>query len=113
MNKSSRGFVALISIVLVSAVLSLVVIEASTQAYFVRLYIEENAYKVQSYYSARSCLEIARSNIITNSLYKGNEVIFLERYSCSIFPIERTGPSITITTQAIIGESQTTLSYRL
>ncbi|MBA3550650.1 hypothetical protein H0W32_00375 [Patescibacteria group bacterium] len=58
-------------------------------------------------------MEIARSHITTNSLYEGNEIIFLKDYSCTIFPIERTGLSITITTQAIIGESQTTLIHHL
>lgn len=55
----NRGFIALISIILISAALSIVVLEVSASAYFIQDYIQQTIHKEQSLYAAESCMEIA------------------------------------------------------
>ncbi len=109
MNKH-KGFVALISMVLISTVLSIIVLEASSQAYFIRTAVEGHKNKIQSYYLARSCMEIAKNTLQRDTSYYGNELIFISSWQCTIGLIDTSSGSLRITTHAQVNTSKTTLT---
>lgn len=86
-NKKQKGFVTLMSILIVGAVstsIAVFLILAGMDAYRATANLEESA---QAKAIADACAEKALNSIKDDTQYSGNETISFERGSCSVLPV--------------------------
>ncbi len=84
-NKSSeRGFIALLSVIIVSAILLVVVLEANTSGFYTRFNILDSEFKERSSSLVDACVAIARMRVGANSSYIGPETVSVGSDQCQI-----------------------------
>jgi len=86
-----KGYIALISVLIISAVMLLITIGVS---YFgisqSKMTIQKNQ-TLESYYLAQACAEEASMKLKEDLEYQGNETININGNSCTILPVEGSG----------------------
>ena len=84
-NKKNRGFVALITSVIISAVLLMVAINWSLTGFYARSNLLDFELKEMSYHLAEACVDTAILKIINNPNYNpANESVDINEYKCVI-----------------------------
>ena len=111
-KKYNRGFVALITVIVISLILILVSITLSQSAFLSRSVVSDSENKEKSISIADACADTARLKLITDHTYSGNESVPIGSESCFIRPVLTNTPSIgesTIEVKASIRDSVTNL----
>ncbi len=104
-----RGFVALLSVIIISTVLLGLVATANTAAFLSRFAELDTEYKYTSSALAKACVNVALRNLAQNYNYiTTNEEIFVGQDSCHI--VEVRVVSTTATQKTVI--VQTSASYK-
>ena len=86
--KNNKGFIALITVLIVLVVSLLIAINAGLLTISeIKTSLQENL-SSRAYYFANLCAEQALIKLRENSSYQGSETINIENGSCTILPIE-------------------------
>ena len=88
---SERGYIALITVSIIMAVVLLIVISASQLSISESEMALKQSRSAESFYLASACAEIALEKLKNNLNYGGNENIAINNNQCVILPIEGTG----------------------
>ncbi len=101
-NKSGAGFIALFSVIIISAALMLVAVSLSFSGFYARFNILDSELKAQANALADACVDVALLNLAGNSTFSGNATSSVGVDSCYIFPIATTTVQATIRTRAVV-----------
>lgn len=86
-----RGFIALISILIISAVLLLIALTSSHFGIFQSKMVLQKNQSSESYYLATACAEEALMKLKEDLGYRGDETLNINGNSCEILRIEGSG----------------------
>ena len=102
-NKNNRGFVALMSVLIISAVGVIITLSLLTigTSYMRSSFALGEGYKARAL--AEACANVALENIRLDSEYQGNETINFEDDSCGVLLIGEIGGIYTINTYGVVG----------
>ena len=103
------GYVALISAIIISAVLLTALAAASLLGFTGRFNILNSEFKEQSAALAEACLDFAALKLTEDSGYTGREVVVVGSDACEIRSIEDVGAAKKVQTQAVFQKSYTNL----
>ncbi|MBI2035965.1 MAG: hypothetical protein HYT12_04800 [Candidatus Liptonbacteria bacterium] len=106
--KRNRGYIALISSIVIALLLLMVTLTLNYTGFFARYNILFSEYKERSVTLAEACANLALLELANNAGYSGGETISLGTDSCLIRPII-SGDPVIIETQAIFQNSYTNL----
>lgn len=101
------GYVALMSALIISAVVALVIITLGQVSYSGRANIAATHFKEKSRALAEACLNSALLKLAASSSYAGNETITVASDTCKIFTITSTSTGKVIQAQAQYQNSYT------
>ncbi len=104
-----KGYIAIISALVISFVLMVVTFGVSISGYFVRFNILDSYSKEVSNSLAETCVDTALLRLAENSLYSGNETVALGTDQCSILPLETSGTQKIIKARAVVNDAYTNL----
>lgn len=107
--KTKKGFIALVSAIIISAVLLAILLSLNLGSFFTRFNILDSENKKRSALLAGACFETARMNLSEDSSYAGNEKIMQGGDSCRICPIQTSAGEIEIQTRAQVNSAHTNL----
>lgn len=105
LDKKLKGYAALTSVIVLSAVATLVLItsiQINTESVIASKTLEDSK-KADAL--AYSCVEVAIENLKQDQSYSGNEVVLIGTDSCEILPIITSGSDTIIRTQAIYDDN--------
>ncbi len=109
-NQNSRdGFIALISAVIISAIILIFTVTLSYSSFFVRYSLLDSEYKDRSMALADGCIDYSLLKYANDSSYLGNENLAIGSDSCFIRPIQVSGNNFIIQAQAVFQNSHTNL----
>ena len=108
-NKKNRGFIALMSAIIISTILVLVAANLSLSGFNSRFNILESETKERSSALADSCIDIALIGFAQNSSYSGNVTATVGENTCKISAITTSGSNKVFKTQGIFSNSYTNL----
>ena len=113
-QKIQRGFIALISSIVMSAILLLITTTLSLSSFFARFTILESEYKERSSTLAEACVDSALLKIALDNNYSPtNETVSVGKDSCLIKEVTTNSQQKIITTQAKYQESYTNLKVTI
>lgn len=110
------GYIALITVILISVSLLTMVVAVSFEGFFSRFSVLESEQKETSAYLAESCFNTAVLMLAQDDDYSGNESIDVGTESCDIKNITTSGSFAerrTIQTQGIKGDAYTNLEITI
>ncbi len=107
-NKNQEGYIAVISAVIVTAIVIIVATIFSNSSFLGRFDSQALEMKDISKKVGEGCLEYARLQIATGP-YSGDEAVSIGNYSCYILPIETAGGQIIIKSTASVSNRTTNL----
>ncbi len=108
-----RGFIALVSAVIISLTLLAIVLSLNFSSFFTRFNILDSENKKRSGLLADACLDIAHMKLTEDSTYLGGEIIRQGDDSCRICPVTTSSGSITVTTRVTVGSAVTNLTMNV
>ena len=108
-KKSDKGFIALISAIIISTVLLLVATTASLTGFYGRSNILDSEFKTKSETLAEACVEITLLELANNPLYLGNATSTVGSEKCYVGVVSTSGGQKTFKTQGIYGNFYTNL----
>jgi len=110
-NASERrdGFIVLLSVIILSAVLLLLAATLSTSGYFQRRGVLDSQFRESSYFLALSCIDQAAFKLSGDLDYAGNETISMGQYQCSILPLVTEGTNTLIHSTATVDQNTSKL----
>lgn len=111
-NRHEEGFVALMSAIVLSAVLIAVTVALNQAGFFARSALLDSEYKERSAALAEACANVALLKLAADPAYAGGETLVLQSDSCRIRPTRINSPIAgenTIETSAVFQEASTTL----
>jgi len=110
-----KGFVALISAILIAVALLTLVTAAGFSGFFVRFSILGSEVKEESIFLAESCVQTAILKLAQNKNYAGGETISVGDRSCDIVSITQLGSPWpqTVTAQASSSDAYTNLQVEV
>ncbi len=101
-----KGYIALVSAIIISLLLMAVAFALSFSSYFSRFNITDSSTKEISLSLAESCVDKALLSLAQNSSYGGNETITVDgTKNCSILPVETNGSQKTVKTSAVFQQA--------
>ncbi len=106
------GYVALISTIIIGAVLLVMTIEAGQAGWYTRFIVLGTEAKMQSRTLAQSCAEQALAKTVTDPQWSGGATTTSSSGSCYIFPLQKNHPTseaLTLRVQAVVRGSYTNL----
>jgi hypothetical protein len=106
---NQKGYIAIISAVIISFLLMGATLTLSLTGFFNRSNILSSEFKEMSNSLAEACVSTALFKIAENKDYLGNESITVDNSACSIMPIESLGGQKIIKTTATVQNSTTNL----
>ncbi len=113
-HSHNRGYIAIVTGIIMSMILLFIVISASTTGLMSRNAKLDFDNKYASYFLAESCLERARLRLGENYVgYVGNETLFISGATCSILPIETFGLNKIIKARASVYGATTNLKLTI
>ncbi|MBN1325774.1 hypothetical protein JW977_02220 [Candidatus Falkowbacteria bacterium] len=83
-NKNKNGYIALISVIIISAVVLILALGLAFISISEKQTIISHNKSLRNYYLANACANYAILQLQKNSEYAGNETISLDAYSCQI-----------------------------
>lgn len=112
-STNNKGFVALMSAIIISAVLLLLAITTSQSEFYSRFNILDSEIKEQSSSFADACLEVALLGFVQNPSYSGNVIVPVGSDSCFISPVITSGSQKIFVAKGIYLNSHTNLKITL
>lgn len=112
-KKGQSGYIALISIIIIVALMMIISVAVSFSGFFSRFGILENEYKEVSSGLAEACGDAAILKLAGDWAYLGNESITVGFNNCLIVSIQDSGPQKLIRVQGIYQKSYTNLEIRV
>ncbi len=107
------GFIALISVIVISAVLLAVASSLSLRGIFTQSNVVDSENKKVSHALAQICLDTAVLKLQQDENYSGGEVLSQELGFCSVCPISKVAGVYTIDTRSIIQNAFTNLEMKI
>ncbi len=107
--KNSSGFVALISVIIISMLLLSIVVTGAEQSVRARVHLMQSEFKFQSFALARSCINKARLQRILDEKYVGSEEVSIQNEKCFIGSIVENQQGLLIKTKATVKGAVTSL----
>ncbi|MCX6740704.1 MAG: hypothetical protein NTZ49_05785 [Candidatus Parcubacteria bacterium] len=106
--KEQNGYIALITLIIIGAVVLISVITLTFVALKQKNFIISHNYSMKNYYAANACANYAILQLQKNLEYSGNEAISLEDIDCKIEKITGTGNDnrVVITSSQINNQSK-------
>lgn len=101
--EQQRGFILLISAVIIAAVLTAVVFAVSFRGFYTRFDLLDNENKERSLALAEACGQLAVLKRVQNSSYAGNEALSVGSESCKVRPVLVPGDIVIETTASVSG----------
>lgn len=86
-----RGFMALTSVLIISAILLVVTVSASIPAFYARVNALEAEWAIESNFLAQSCAGVAMLRRITQPGYTGKEVVDVDGTPCDVGAVDGSG----------------------
>ncbi len=109
-NAQPRGFIALMSAIIISSVLLIIVTGGSLSGFYSRVNALNGEFKKQSNALADACASQALLELVNDPSYAGSETLTLSPGNdCTISAINKSGSIYSFTTTAQIQETHTTL----
>jgi hypothetical protein len=112
-TETPRGFSALISVLVISAILVALTLSVSTSSFFARADLLDTENKALARSLAQSCIESALLKLAQNFAYQpatlGDVVTVDATHSCAILSVSSSGSTVTITTRARVQSAHTIL----
>ncbi|MEO8637467.1 MAG: hypothetical protein ABI430_01020 [Candidatus Taylorbacteria bacterium] len=106
-SKKEKGFIALISVILISLIMTTIVFTLNLGGFSARFNVLDSEFKEMSSSFAKSCRDIALLKLSTNSAYSpssgGDEISLSEtetEHKCTIFSIMPQGVDLLIRTRS-------------
>lgn len=119
LKKKESGFIALVSVIIISLILTVVVFALSFGGFSLRFNILDSEFKEISFFSAKSCRDIALFKLSTNDSYlprPEGDVVFLsdseDGLSCMIVSVSLEGGETIVETSAEFEKARTNLRTR-
>lgn len=112
-HQQSRGFVALMSAIIISAVLLMVVGAGSLSSYYVRFNILDREYKRMSATLADACAGEARLKLSADAAYAGDTTVAVGTEQCYIGPVAVAGTQRSFGVRAVYRGYYTSLLVTL
>ena len=109
MKHTESGFIAIISVTIIAALLMAVSFALSTSGFFARSDIADGEYKQRSMALAEACAEDALAKRAADVLYSGSETLTIGSESCSIGSMTVSAGQLTITTSATVQSAATNI----
>ncbi len=118
-NRPAKGFVALISVIVIAALLLASILTVGAAQFFARMSLLDLERHAESRFLALSCAEIAEERLEENSVYTpspGGDCVGVADTCgsggavCSICSVSASGNTVSIITRASYGGSYTTLT---
>ena len=113
--KNTKGFAALITVIILSAVLLLIGSTLSLASYYSGLSSVSNESKEISHHLAMSCGDAVQYALSQDLDYGGNQTINIKQYQCTIGPITIQGGlgggAYVVTTSATVESTTTNLNF--
>lgn len=103
--KKDSGFVALITAIILTAILLTITVTLNQTSFFTRGILLDSEYKERSAALAEACVDVARLKLANDLSYSGNETVNISDSQCRIRPIA----SKVIETTATSSQSVTNL----
>ncbi len=108
-RQKNKGFIALMSSIIISAVLILIVINMSMTGFYTRSNILDSEIKEMSLALADSCIDIALLGFAQNASYSGNVNTIVGENTCFIGPITTSGSQKIFKIKAVVSDFHTNL----
>lgn len=108
-----KGYIALVSIIIIAVLLITIGIVISFGGFFTRFSILENEYKEISTDLAEACADMAILKLVENWNYTGGENFTIDSKNCQIISVQDFGSEKLIRTQAIYQNSYTNLEVKV
>ncbi|TSC70246.1 MAG: putative endonuclease [Parcubacteria group bacterium Gr01-1014_46] len=106
---SNRGFVALMSSIVISSILLVITVNTGQISFYNRFNILDSEMKEMSSGLADACLDIALLNFAQNSSYSGNTTVNVGENSCLIGSIVTNGTHKIFNTKGVFRNAHTNL----
>jgi len=91
LNKKNNGYIAMISIIIIGAVVLGLVVAMTNVSLSQKMSLISQNLSAKSYYLANACAHIAVVNLQKDENYAGNEVQDIDGEICNIEPVTGTG----------------------
>ncbi|MEN9582422.1 MAG: hypothetical protein RL641_376 [Candidatus Parcubacteria bacterium] len=111
-KKQNTGFVAVITAIVVTLIITLIAMVTSTTSYLGRVDTTRIESKSMSRQIAEACLEHARVKLAVG-VYTGNEAIAIDSYQCTLDPIIVSGANKILTSKATVDNKTTKLELTI
>ena len=111
-HKHEQGFIALITAIVLSAILMVVTVVLNQSGFFARSALLDSEYKERSVALAQACADTALLKLAANPAYAGSETVPVESDTCLIRPTQINMPIVgqdTVETSAVFQEASTNL----
>jgi|GEM_PF-2633272 len=79
-----RGFIALTSVLIISAALMVLVVGASIPVFYARMNMLESEWRAQSEFLAESCIGVVELRLASDPAYRGGGDIEVDGVPCSV-----------------------------
>ena len=115
-NKNNRGYIALVAVIIIGAVLLSMSVALTMASWHTRFGILGIEAKEQSVALAEGCANLAQALIMSDVSYQGNTTSTVAIGSCHIFPLALNSPLagiITLHVQGRVRESYTNLEIQV
>ncbi len=86
-HSKDSGFVALMTAIILTAILLIVTITLNQTSFFTRGILLDSEYKERSAALAEACVDVARLKLANDITYPGNEIIGVGGKQCKIWSI--------------------------
>ena len=110
---NTRGFIALTSVLIISAVLLVTALGAGAGSVHTRMNMLGTEFKVQSSEIANSCVGYIRLRLRGDPAYGGNETVSLDGGTCSISAIASVSGARSFSVTSVYKNAHTVLSVAL
>lgn len=108
-NKHPRGFIALTSAIIISAMLLVVAASGSLTGFFSRMNIIDSELKERSSALAESCVDQALLELTNNPTFVGPKTVPVGGSTCVVQSVTTSGVQKTIKTQGVFNNYYTNL----
>lgn len=111
-QKNPPGYVALISVLIMSALLLVMATAISSASFFSRFNILDSEFKLRSHSLAEGCMNLVRFRLSKDTNYSTGENVNIGQDSCQIFSVQHNFPAagqITVQTKATVKNAATNL----
>jgi len=98
MRNHESGFIAIISVVIIAALLMAISFTLSSNGFFARANVTDTESKEHSVALAEACVENARIKIAADPAYAGNETLTIGTDQCTITSVTGSSPKVIIAT---------------